>query len=102
MGEIGIQRREYLYELTLTDLLLIERGYHRRSIDTWSASRWSTYHIMTAFVGDGLKKNGIMGPKDLLHLPWDQIAPSEIYTEADIKNLQADIDTANAQGIKWL
>ena len=102
MGEIGIPRREFLYELTLTDLLMIERGYNRRSIDTWGAARWSTYHIMTAFVGDGLKKDGVMSPQDLLPLAWDTQPEAEHYTEADIAGLQADIDRANNGGIKWL
>ena len=102
MGEIGIPRREYLYDLTLCDLLMIERGYYRRSIDVWSASRWSTYHIMAAFVGgDALKKGGIFSPKDLMPLPWDTTPELEEYTQADIEGLQADIDFANAGCIQW-
>lgn len=72
MGEIGIERREYLYDLTFSDLLLIERGYERRHRNLWSAHRWSTYYIMAAFCGsDNMKKSGINGPTDLMHLPWD-------------------------------
>ena len=103
MGEIGIPRREYLYELTLCDLLMIERGYHRRSIDAWSTSRWSTYHIMAAFVGgDELRKQGLYSPKDLLPLPWDRTPKTEQYSEEDIKGLQSDIDAANQAGISWI
>ena len=102
MGEIGISRQEFLYEITFWEVLLIIRGYRRRSIDVWSASRWSTYHIMAAFVGgDELKKNGIFSPKDLLSLPWDNEQEAEEYTQADIEGLQADIDAANAGGIQW-
>jgi hypothetical protein len=102
VGEIGIPRQEYLYDLTLCDLLMIERGYYRRNIDIWSATRWSTYHIMASFVcGDALKKNGVFSPKDLLPLPWDNQPEAEHYTQEDIDGLQADIDAANAGGIQW-
>lgn len=97
--------RDYLYNLSMVDLLMIERGYHRRNIGMWSAARWSTYHIMLAFVGDGLKKQGIHSPKDLLPLPWDEettyTLPDEQYTEEDIRELQADIDFANSGALKW-
>ena len=72
MGEIGIQRLEYLYDLTFCDLLLIERGYARRHRNLWSATRWQAYNLMMAFVGnDAMKKSGIMSPKDLISFPWD-------------------------------
>ena len=105
MGEIGLDRHDYLFNLTFTDLLMIERGYQRRCVNLWSATRWSTYHIMAAFVGDGLAKNGIHNPKDMIHLPWDDdpdnMPQPEQYTEDDIKELQADIDAANSGAIHW-
>ena len=39
VGEIGINRLEYLYDLTYCDLLMIERGYNRRHMNLWSATR---------------------------------------------------------------
>ena len=82
------------------------QGYYRRSANTWSAARWSTYNMMAAFAGgDAMKSNGIFGPKDLLPLPWDtddtDIEPTEPLTEEDIRGLQADIDRANAEGTPW-
>ena len=74
MGEIGINRIEYLYVLNYTDLLMIERGYNRRQQHPWSIARWETYHLMLAFCGSkSLKEAGIHSPKDLLKFPWEDI-----------------------------
>jgi hypothetical protein len=84
------------------------RGYYRRSAATWSAARWSTYNVMATFVGgDAMRSKGIFGPKDLLPLPWDTddtndpIAPAEQLTDQDVRDLQADIEAAKANGIQW-
>lgn len=83
------------------------RGYYRRSANTWSAARWSTFNIMAAFVGgDAMKSKGIFGPKDLLPLPWDtddtdDPIVTEQLTDQDIRDLQADIEAAKASGLQW-
>ena len=72
VGEIGIPRREYLFELDYVDIVQIERGYERRQRHRWSATRWQTFCLMNAFAGgDAMKKNGIHTPQDLIHFPWD-------------------------------
>ena len=72
MGEIGIQRHEFLYELSYTELLLIDYGYEKRRRDLWSSVRWQTYYTMSAQVGsDNMKKSGIYSPTDLIQFPWD-------------------------------
>lgn len=96
MGEIGLSRLEYLYELTFCDLLLIERGYERRHRHLWSAERWSTYHIMAAFVGgDKLAEKGVHKPQDLIKFPWESEPVSPI-TQEEAAELQAEIDAINA------
>jgi hypothetical protein len=83
------------------------RGYYRRSANTWSAARWSTYNMMAAFVGgDAMRKNGINNPHDLLPLPWDTDDTNdpitmEQLTDQDVRDLQADIEAAKANGIQW-
>ena len=95
MGEIGISRKEYLYELTYTDLVLISRGYDRRHCHTWSATRWMTYNLMSAYIGgDKLAEHGIHGPKDLIKFPWEHEQPP--LTQEEVKELLADIDAFNA------
>lgn len=72
VGEIGIPRREYLYELDYLDMVQIERGYERRHRHAWSIGRWATFHLMAAFCGgENLQKSGIHTPADLIRFPWD-------------------------------
>ena len=97
MGEIGLQRQEYLYDLQYIDLLMIERGYERRHRHPWSIARWQTYHIMLSQCGgDSLQKAGISSASDLLPLPWDEDLPPEV-TDEEIEKIQAEIDALNAQ-----
>ena len=73
MGEIGVDRQQYLYDLEWSDLVLIERGYDRRCRHLWSATRWSTFYTLSGFVGgEQMKKSGINSPTDLLTLPWER------------------------------
>ena len=73
VGEIGINRSEYLYQLDYLDIIQIERGYERRHYHEWSIARWETYHLMAAFCGGkNLQENGINSPTDLMSLPWDK------------------------------
>lgn len=97
MGEIGIPRLEYLYELTHCDLLMIGRGYNRRHRDLWSSNRWQTYNLMQAFCGGkALNEAGIYKPTDLIKFPWDS-APVATITEDEALELQAEIDAMNAR-----
>ena len=94
MGEIGINRKEYLYDLTWCDIILIERGYYRRNRDLWSSARWSTYYIMSSFVGsEGMAKSNIHSPKDLLQFPWEK--KTVVITEDEQKQLMKEIEAFN-------
>ena len=89
MGEIGIDRHEYLYELTACDMFLIERGYERRNRHLWSSTRWGTYHIMLATCGTkALQESGIYKPTDLIQFPWERSSTGNL-TEEDIADLVA-------------
>lgn len=104
MGEIGIPRREFLYDLNFTDLLMIERGYERRHRHLWSSTRWQTYHLMSALAGsDALKKAGIHSLADLISFPWDNIQldddgePVNLPSEADVERLRQMMREENAK-----
>ena len=104
MGEVGIPRREYLYELTFAELLLISRGYENRKRDLWSATRWQTFQLMWCSMAD-LKGAGIHGPQDLLKLPWDksesEISESKMPDKAEadrLRNIMRQMNEKN--GIK--
>ena len=70
MGEIGLPRREVLYELRWWEVRAILRGYNRRHRDAWSIARWQTYHLMCVSGAD-LKGAGILTPMDLIRFPWE-------------------------------
>ena len=89
VGEIGINRLEYLYELTSSEMVLIERGYERRHRHLWSSSRWSTFYIMMATCGGkSLQESGIYRPSDLIRFPWDKTGMGNL-TDEEIEDLQA-------------
>ena len=100
MGEIGINRREYLYDLNYIDMLMIERGYERRHRHLWSATRWQTYFYMAVQCGtDKLREKGINGPADILPLPWDKEQKAPVSQET-IDELQAEMREINAMNAK--
>ena len=93
VGEIGINRLEYLYDLTYCDLLMIERGYNCRHMNLWSATRWQTYNLMASFVGgDKLSEHGINEPMDLIRFPWEE---QTMLTPEEVEDMQAEIDAIN-------
>lgn len=85
VGEIGIPRREYLYELDYLDMVQIERGYERRHRHAWSIGRWETFHLMAAFCGGkNLQESGIHTPLDLIRFPWDYTSHKGGDDESDM------------------
>lgn len=100
MGEIGIPRREFLYELALKDIILIERGYHARNRHLWSATRWQTYQMMCVSGAD-MKKAGIYTPRDLIKFPWEnereeQEETGNMPTAAEIEAMREEMRRINA------
>jgi hypothetical protein len=43
VGEIGRDRREYLFDMSYCDILLIQRGYRRRNILQYQLQRLQAY-----------------------------------------------------------
>lgn len=97
VGEIGIPRREYLYELTYCDMVLIQRGYAARYRNMWSATRWQTYLIMQSQVGtEGLRKAGINSASDLIQFPWELQKPS-LPSDDEVADLLSEMADINRQ-----
>ena len=104
VGEIGINRTEYLYILNYVDILQIERGYNRRNAHLWSATRWSTYYMMSSFCGsEGMEKAGIYSPMDLIQFPWEQNPNKEeetekvILTDEDVEKMRENMRQYNEE-----
>lgn len=66
MGEVGIPRHEFLYELKLWEINAIIRGYRRRNRELLDMQRWQTWCIATLM---GAK---IATPRELRPFPWDR------------------------------
>lgn len=94
MGEVGISRHEFYYELKWWEVKAIVRGYNRRHRHLWSATRWQTYNLMSAQAGsEALRKAGIYKPTDLIKFPWEKnVSP---VSDDDIADLQAELDAIN-------
>lgn len=93
MGEIGLPRREFLYDITFWEARRIIRGYRRRRILQYQLQRlnvWASAFCM------GNPNN--VQPHELIKLYFDddegQDAPP--IDEDDIKELIAEMDAINA------
>lgn len=80
MGEIGINRREYLYELDYVDILLIIRGYQRRQHSSWEQARLIAYNARFCM---GAKNPPT--PLEWLPFPWEQ---EPLPTDDEINELR--------------
>lgn len=99
MGEIGIPRLEYLYDLEYWEIVLIVRGYFRKSREMWSATRWQTYNLMCVSMAD-LKKVGIYRPTDLIRFPWEKDLPETGATgptKAEVEEMRRIMMEENAR-----
>lgn len=90
MGEIGINRHEFLYQLDLWEINAIVRGYRKRAHTTWEATRWQTFCILNAL---GAKVNH---PEDLQKFPWESEKFENITTDEvdEMKELLNNINNA--------
>ena len=94
MGEIGLDRREYLFDIMYWELVLILRGYSHRHREEWSMTRWMTWNLMSAQAGkEGMQGAGLFKITDLIKFPWEKpvpIVPKEVQDE-----LQAEMKAIN-------
>jgi len=95
VGEIGIDRNTFFYELRWWEVQAIIRGYNNRHRNLWSATRWQTFRLMEAQVGtEAMHKAHLFKPDDLLQFPWDR-KPAPPLTDAERDELQAEMDAIN-------
>lgn len=80
MGEIGINRKEYLYELGYIDILLIIRGYQRRLHSGWEQARLIAYNARFCM---GAKNPPT--PLEWLPFPWER---EPLPTDDEINELR--------------
>ena len=97
MGEIGIPRREFLYDITFWEVLRIIRGYRRRDWLRNQLMAECTYAAMFA-MRDAKGKT----VKDLFPFLFEDDDEEDDYetpqmTDEDIDKMQAEMDAWNWQ-----
>ena len=91
VGEIGIPRREYLYELMHWEILLITRGYFRRYHAGWEQARLVAYNARFCMGS----KDPIPPLTEWIKFSWEQRSAIPISQE-EIDELQAEIAAINS------
>ena len=101
VGNIGISRHEFLYDIRYWEARRIYNGFMRRNRDMWSATRWQTFNIMCALVGGkALSSKGINSPRDLLKFDWDREDlddDTQLPTDEEIEKLRQRMREENAK-----
>ena len=103
VGEIGISRREFWYELTWREVRAIIDGYNRRRRDGWEQARLIAYHVAYCMgVPEGKTVPLIT---DWLPFYWEKPTgtqkPTSIISKKVVDELQdfmADYNRAHAAG----
>jgi hypothetical protein len=91
VGEIGISRREFLYEIKAWEARRIVKGYQRRNILHYQLQRMQVWASMFC-MGNPEKKS----PTDILHLYFDDFDKDEApVSEDEIRQMQEEMVAIN-------
>lgn len=94
MGEIGCDRRDYLFDMDYTDIALIIRGYHRRGILQLQLQRLQAYGSFFCMSGSKNQKS----PSEWLPLYFDRYeAAKPPISEDECAELLDEIRAMNAE-----
>lgn len=98
VGEIGISRHEFWYELTWREVRAIIDGYNRRRRDGWEQARLVAYHVAFCM---GVPK-GKTAPLLTEWLPFywekeDAQKPTSIISKEEVNELQDLMDNYNRE-----
>lgn len=90
VGEIGIPRREFLYDLSRAEIILITRGYFRRYHPGWEQARFIGYHAAHAMGS----RTPPPPPSQWFPLPWEKSAKP---SDEEVEEMRAIIKRENEQ-----
>ena len=91
VGEIGIDRRDFLYELKLWEIILITRGYFRRYHPGWEQARLIAYNAAHCM--------GAKNPPTItqwLKFPWERDHAEEI-SDDEVNEIRKQIEAENQE-----
>ena len=91
MGEIGISRHEFYYEMKWWEVGAIIRGYNRRHRHGWEQARLIAYNARFCMGS----KDPIPTLKEWLKFPWEKEKAETVSAEV-VADLQAEIAAINA------
>jgi hypothetical protein len=96
VGEIGIPRREFLYDIRFWEVRRIIKGYRRRNILHYQLQRMNVWASMFCM---GNPKN--KRPQDIFPLFFDdddeERDDETDYTDDEVAALQAEMDAINSE-----
>ena len=97
VGEIGRDRKEYLYEMSYCEIMLIIRGYRRRNVLQYQLQRMQVFASTFCMGGNKEGKE----PQQLWPLYFDKYIDHSQppISEEEIEDLQAEMEALNRQGI---
>lgn len=84
VGEVGIPRREFLYELSWWEARRIMRGYTRRDRITKELLRLNAYCSLFSTAENKFN----LTPSQWLTLPWEKEENEVNLTDEEIKEMQ--------------
>lgn len=98
VGEIGIDRKEFLDELLLWEIKAIIRGYNDRALfghrTAWEAARWQTSCILQVLGCKSVSK-----PSDLMTFPWEKEEKAEREVDdAEALAMVKELEEINKRG----
>lgn len=94
MGEIGIPRHEFLYDIRFWEVRRIIRGYRRRERSGWEQARFNAYYIMSAMCDMSSYKSD----SDIYRFPWEQ-TPSALPSKETVAEMQELIKESKPEDI---
>lgn len=95
MGEIGIDKNQFLRDLRMWEILAIRKGYERRVVKSWETARFLGYCVVKSSMGGAPKVRTL---QDLIKLPSDtdeDIDPKTLPSDEEIERLQNEIREYN-------
>ena len=96
VGEIGISRREFLYEIKAWEARRIMKGYQRRHVLMYQLQRMQVWASMFC-MGNPEKKS----PTDILHLYFDDFDKDEApISEDEIRQMQEEMAAINRKNAR--
>lgn len=97
MGEIGIDRNLFLYDLQYWEIILITSGYFRRYHPAWEQARMIAHQVHYAMgypKGESPKT-----PEEWVPFPWDpkESAADDDYDDDEVKRQRELLQQYNAE-----